>query len=227
MALILNIETATEICSIALGNDEQLLAIRESDAPYQHTSQITLLIEDCLKEAGVGLEDLDALAVSRGPGSYTALRVGSATAKGICYALNKPMIEVDTLQAIAWGTYQKEQLEAWYCPMIDARRMEVYMAVFDEKIQQVRAPEAVIVDEQTLDSWLEKGGKVVCSGNGAEKCKDLWPDRNVLFSEVRCSALHMLSLAANSFRQQDFVDKAYYTPFYLKPPNITTPKKIW
>lgn len=224
MPLILLIETATDICSIGLSRGGRLLCLRDAEANYQHAAQITLLIGRCLEEAGIELEGLDAVALSSGPGSYTSLRVGAATAKGICFSLGKPLIVVDTLQALALACLQREREEALYYPMIDARRMEVYTAGFDAANERMEAPKAIVVDERTFREQQQAGHRIVLCGNGAEKCRAVLPAGNILFSPVLCSAAHLLPLALIACEQGKFEDVAYYSPFYLKPPNITTPR---
>ena len=225
MALILNIETATEICSVAISEGEQLLTLQESDDPFSHSKIITLLIEKCVKETKINLRDLDAVAVSQGPGSYTALRVGASAAKGICYALNKPLIAVDTLQSIALATYEKEKTEALYCPMIDARRMEVYCKMFDVGNKAVTKLESKVIDESSYNNYFASNQKIIFSGNGAEKCMAVLKSPLAVFSRVYCSAANLISLSQESYKEQKFTDPAYFIPNYHKSPNITTPKK--
>jgi len=225
MALILNIETATDVCSIALAKDGNVISIKESDEPYSHSKSITLLIQECIKEANEKLENLDAVAISEGPGSYTALRVGTSVAKGICYALNKPLIAIDTLKSIAWATQHKENLEGLYCPMIDARRMEVYYKIFDDDNLAVTKLEAKVIDESSYKDYFASNKKIIFSGNGAEKCKSVLQSPLAVFSNVICSAANMAILSQRSFEEQKFCDFAYFTPNYHKPPNITTPRK--
>ncbi|MBK7873510.1 MAG: tRNA (adenosine(37)-N6)-threonylcarbamoyltransferase complex dimerization subunit type 1 TsaB [Saprospiraceae bacterium] len=228
MPLILQIETATDVCSICISQNEELIALQEITQFSDHASKITLLIEACLQQANLTLKDLDAVAVSQGPGSYTALRIGVSTAKGICYALNKPLIAVDTLQALALATFQTEQKDALYCPMIDARRMEVYCAIFDQDSQLIKEATALKIEETTFDNYFTKGQNIVFSGNGAEKCKAILTSEFAHFSPIVCSAKHLIPLAFQAFQNEHFADLAYFEPFYLKPPNITTPKKnIW
>ncbi|MCO6476609.1 MAG: tRNA (adenosine(37)-N6)-threonylcarbamoyltransferase complex dimerization subunit type 1 TsaB [Phaeodactylibacter sp.] len=224
MSLILHIETATDICSIGLSRGSRLISLHNAAAGYQHAAQITLLIQRCLEEGGVKMEELDALSLSSGPGSYTSLRVGAATAKGICYTLDKPLIVVDTLRALALASLKQEREEALYYPMIDARRMEVYTAGFDAANEQVEAAQAIIVDEGAFREQLRAGHRIVLSGNGAEKCREVLPEENIIYSPVECSAAHLLPLALIAYEQERFEDAAYYSPFYLKPPNITKPK---
>lgn len=225
MPQILHIETATDICSIGISQDETLLALQEITHFADHASKITLLIEACLQEAKLSLNDLDAVAVSQGPGSYTALRIGVSTAKGICYALNKPLIAVDTLQALALATFNAERKDALYCPMIDARRMEVYAAIFDQANQIVEEATALKIEADSFDVYFKAGQDLVFAGDGAEKCKSVFTGAFAHFSPIVCSARHLIPLALQAFQNQQFSDLAYFEPFYLKPPNITTPKQ--
>ena len=225
MPLILNIETATEVCSVCLSQNGAALALRESTSGQDHAAQITMMIADCFREAGLELAALDAVAVSDGPGSYTSLRIGLATAKGICYALDKPLIAVSTLQAIAWAAAVEIPDTDIYVPMIDARRMEVYLQAFGRAIHPINEAEAIILHPELLDAWLQAGQSVVCAGNGSDKAQAILARAGVSFSGARCSALHLISLSEAAFAKADFADIAYHAPFYLKPPNITTPRK--
>ncbi len=226
MALILNIESATGICSVGLSKGDELLALVENHEGNVHSEKITLLIADCMRDAGYELEAIDAVSVSEGPGSYTSLRVGSAVAKGICYALNKPMIAVSTLKSLAKASFAKEGIDsATYIPMIDARRMEVYMAVYDSDLQQLAPISAKVLDEQTMNEWKIYTGPLVISGSGMEKSKTVLKGSDVVFSEVLCSAAHVAPLAHQKYQNNVFTDMAYFSPMYFKAPNITVSKK--
>ncbi len=226
MALILNIESATDICSVCLSRGESVLALVENHDGNVHSEQMTLLIARCMEEAGLQLEDLDAVAVSSGPGSYTSLRVGSSVAKGICYALDKPLIAINTLQSIALASFEKENIgPGVYVPMIDARRMEVYMAMFDQNNKKLTNIEAKILDENTVNDWAAQKGPFIISGSGMEKSKTVLKSPNISFSLVLCSATHMVKLAYSAYQNKDFTDLAYFSPTYFKAPNITVSKK--
>lgn len=227
MAILLHIETATERCSVALAEGARLLSLQESEAAFSHASQLTLLIAAALKAAGLSMDQLAAVALSSGPGSYTGLRIGSATAKGICYAQDLPLIAVDTLQSLALASRQK-QLDApvLYAPMIDARRMEVYTAGYDFNNELTMKMQALILDELAFKHYFDQGYSIVFSGNGSAKCRDLFPSEKAIFSPVLCSAAHLIPLAEKAFQAQNFVDQAYFSPTYFKAPNITKPKKI-
>lgn len=224
MALILNIETSTEICSVCISKDDEVIALKETVEPYLHSKMITLLIEQCISSAKTTLKDLDAVAVSSGPGSYTALRIGFSTAKGICYALDKPLIIVDTLKALALTTQAKEKQDGLYCPMIDARRMEVYTQILNNKNEPVTNLEAKVINDSSYKDYFESEKLLIFSGNGAEKCKTVLQSPFAFFSDVVCSATNMSPLSQKSFQFTKFSELAYSIPNYLKSPNITTPK---
>ncbi len=227
MPLILHIETATEVCSIGLSDNGIILALEESSEPYQHASEVTLLIENCIRKANVTLSALDAVAVSTGPGSYTALRVGASTAKGICYALDKPLIAVDTLMSLARASSEEMAEEnVLLCPMIDARRMEVYTRLYDHRMNEVRALQSLIVEKDSFDEFFAMGKHILFSGNGAPKCKEVLQQPQAHFSRIVCSAQHLIALAEEHYQAQSFVDIANHTPNYFKAPNITTPRKF-
>ena len=225
--IILNIESATGVCSVCISKGTEILAIQTADEVFQHAKVLTGLIGDCLKTSGLTLAEMDAVALSSGPGSYTSLRVGASTAKGICYALGKPLISVDTLQSLAIAA-QKEMPEndALYCPMIDARRMEVYCNIFNEKGRPVSKPSAKVITESSFSDFFSNAKKMVFCGNGAAKCKEVIASPKVVFSPSECSAAYLPAISTVQFEKEVFEDVAYFTPLYLKPPNITTPKNM-
>lgn len=226
MATILLLETATERCSVGLATDGQLIALREADEVYQHAARITLLIEETLSEAGQALAAIDAIALSSGPGSYTSLRVGTSTAKGIGFALQKPLIAVDTLAALARAArHPDDATDTLYIPMIDARRMEVYTAIYDHQGQELLSPHAAVIQSDSFAFYRKQGHPIVFCGNGAEKCQSVLsgPDLRYRTNTV-CSAAHLSVLAEQAFEQMEFKDLAYYEPHYLKPPNVTRPR---
>jgi tRNA threonylcarbamoyladenosine biosynthesis protein TsaB len=225
MALLLCIETATEVCSVAISKDRELLALKEVEDAFAHSAKLTLFIKDCIASANVKLADLEAIAISSGPGSYTALRVGISTAKGLCYALGIPLIEVNTLQSLALATAKQLQLsDVLYCPMIDARRMEVYTALFDASGRSLTATQPLIVEDNSFENYFNRGQTIVFIGNGAAKCQLVLHSPFAQFEQVKCSAAHLIDLAFENFQYHKFVDVAYFEPFYGKLPNITTPK---
>ncbi|MEA3504823.1 MAG: tRNA (adenosine(37)-N6)-threonylcarbamoyltransferase complex dimerization subunit type 1 TsaB [Bacteroidota bacterium] len=218
MALILSIETSTSILSVALARDGKVLEFKEVDGRNSHSEYITLFIEEVLKLSGVTLNELDAVAVSGGPGSYTGLRIGVSTAKGLCYSKDIPLIAVSTLKSIAFATADKykDDEKAVFCPMIDARRMEVYAALFDNENNEIREIAADIIDEKSYLEYLDKS-RVVFSGDGAAKCKETIIAENALFyDEIKTSARYIAPIAEKCFNEKKFVDVAYFEPFYLK-----------
>lgn len=224
MSLILNIESATNICSVCVCEGERVLAQQEILNTQNHAAQITLLITACLQEVNLHLRDLSAVALSHGPGSYTSLRVGASTAKGICYALDLPLIAVDTLASLAAAT--GAATDEWIVPMIDARRMEVYCSVFNAKGEKLQANEAKIIDNQSFSSFIAQGQRLVFCGNGAAKCKNILTSNLMRFeSEILCSARHLAPLSNRAFLAQTWQDLAYYAPDYGKAPNITISTK--
>ena len=221
MSLILNIETATGVCSVALARDGHFIGLKESNTKNSHSSVLTLFMDEVMKSAGIAFPDIDAVAVSEGPGSYTGLRIGVAAAKGLCYALEKPLIGVETLRAMAIGMLRsqsrEEEKNILYCPMIDARRMEVYCAIFDNKGDEIRETRAEIIDENSFMEYLGKN-RVVFAGDGALKCRPLFENHpNAVFSEdFQTSAKFMISLSEEKFSKKNFEDLAYFEPYYLK-----------
>ena len=211
--MILCLETATPSCSVALVHKGEVLACEEDPKGQNHSEKITLFIDSVMKKAGISYNDLDAVAVSMGPGSYTGLRIGVSTAKGICYAVSKPLIAVETLHAMAYGCKNNGIL----IPMIDARRMEVYAAIFDENINKIKDTEAVIIDENSFAD-LKKDHHLYLFGDGADKCAELFAndDKITVIKEFYCSAKYMNVIAQRKLDAKDFVDVAYFEPFYLK-----------
>lgn len=219
MAYILCIETATETCSVAVLENDKVIALEENHEGNAHASQITLLIEAVMKKAGIELNRLDAVAVSKGPGSYTGLRVGVSTAKGLCYGLDIPLISVNTLASLANGFVRRTnnfEPNALFVPMLDARRMEVYCAVFDDQLNFVRETEAKIIDENSFGELL-KDSKIYFWGSGAAKCSNIIEHQNAIFvNDYKCSAANMAALAYKKFVGKKFEDVAYFEPYYLK-----------
>ena len=219
LAKILNIETSTQVCSVALAVDGRVMAIEESFTKNAHAENITIFSEKVVTGAGLNFSDIDAVAVSKGPGSYTGLRIGVSTAKGYCYALDKPLIAVSTLRAMAAGMIENMDGtdDLLYCPMIDARRMEVYAAVFDTGLNEIMETKAVIVDENSFADLLS-ARKVVFGGDGAAKCKDvLGQNQNAVFiDDFNPSASYLAKLSEEKFKSRSFEDVAYFEPFYLK-----------
>ena len=219
MPYILHIETATRICSVGLSHYDTLIAIKEeNNGQYSHSSSLTPFIEEVLKIAGIAIKNLDAVAVSMGPGSYTGLRIGVSSAKGLCFALDIPLIAVNTMAILAGlaKEFITRQDVKYYIPMIDARRMEVYSAIFDSEGQQVASIKAEIIDSNSFNNYLEQGVVVFC-GDGAMKCRDKITHHNAVFlNDMHISAAGMPQLAYKSFTAKRFENLAYFEPFYLK-----------
>ena len=214
--MILCLETATPSCSVALVHNGEVLACEEDPQGQNHSEKITLFIDSVMKKAGISYNDLDAVAVSMGPGSYTGLRIGVSTAKGLCYAVSKPLIAIPTLEAMAYGG-KTIVTNGLFVPMIDARRMEVYAAIFDENINKIKDTEAVIIDGNSFAD-LKKDHHLYLFGDGADKCAELFEndDKITVIKEFYCSARYMNVIAQRKLDAKDFVDVAYFEPFYLK-----------
>ena len=216
--LLLSIDTSTRGCSVALHGDAGLLANYELYTDRSSSAMLTTLMSSTVEHAGYTLQDLDAVAVAKGPGSYTGLRVGVSTAKGLCYALDKPFIAINTLEAMALQVSPFFPKDFLFCPMIDARRMEVYASVFDAENNIVESTRAIILDENSFQNLLENH-KVVFFGDGAAKCKPLFeqnPNAFFISEEIRPSAKTVGKLAVKSFEKGEFEDVASFEPFYLK-----------
>ena len=229
--MILCLETSTAVCSVALVENGNVVAFRESLDGQNHAEKITIFIDEVMKEADVAYKDLDAIATSMGPGSYTGLRIGVSTAKGLCYAMEKPLIAIDTLAAMAHGFKVNETMRqqdnksmansqqptAILCPMIDARRMEVYTAFFNEKLERTSETEALVVDENSFME-LKQNHHLYLFGDGADKLAALFENEEniTVVEKFHCSAAYMATLADEAFKNKKFVDTAYFEPFYLK-----------
>ena len=219
--MILCLETATPVCSVALNDGCCTLALRETEGQNAHSEKITNFIREAMETAGIDYRQLDAVAVSKGPGSYTGLRIGVSTAKGICYAADVPLMAIDTLEAMAYG--MKEKLGSQLAendlliPMIDARRMEVYAAIFDAKLNKIEDTAALVIDENAFED-LRKDRRLWLFGDGAPKLSKLFENQpNItVIDGFKPSAAFMRNLADKALREHDFVDVAYFEPFYLK-----------
>ena len=222
MALILHIETATTNCSVALAKEGELLAIKEVSNGYSHAENLHVFIRELLISQEIAFEQLDAIAVSKGPGSYTGLRIGVSAAKGLCFALDKPLIAVDTLQTLAM---QVKEHGGLIVPMIDARRMEAYTAVFNGRFDKLREIKAEVLTEKSFVEELSTQ-QVVFIGNAVEKTQGVIVHENAEFrAGVLPSAREMCAVAFEAFKRQDFEDVAYFEPYYLKDFIVTPPKK--
>lgn len=228
MALILSIETSTTVCSVALNEGVETLASEILFTEQSHSTHLTLLIKEVFHKAGKVMNDLSAVAVSEGPGSYTGLRIGVSTAKGICYTLGIPLIGVSTLQAMAQQAAQTGQGQSadLLIPMLDARRMEVYTATFGLHMNMLNETQPMILDEQSFQETLVTN-KVLFFGNGSDKYRPLVNSENAQFlDDLIPQAWAVGELAAEKFVNKNFVDVAYFEPNYLKAYRATTPKKL-
>ncbi len=216
--LLLHIETATEICSVALSEGDKIVSVCDNSDGNSHSKNLLPFIDKIMKEANRELKELDGVVVSIGPGSYTGLRIGVSTAKGIAYSLQIPVITVGTLEGIANGCRSQiaDLSSLQIVPMIDARRMEVFAARYDADMNLIDDVAAVIVEEDSYAELLSKQRVVFC-GNGMPKCKELLSRfENAQFAEFPISAKFMLPTALKKWETEDFADVAYFEPFYLK-----------
>lgn len=226
MPTILQLETATPVCAVALSINGKTIALKEESAQNIHASKLTVFINEVMEQAGIKFNELDAVAVSKGPGSYTGLRIGVSTAKGLCFALDKPLIGINTLIMMAAGFLAEHpEYKGLVCPMIDARRMEVFTAVYDANLTEVETTNAKIVDELSFLTLLDQH-EITFIGNGAEKCSTMIQHQNARFLSTNFnSAVNMNSLANTAYKDKNFEDVAYFEPFYLKDFVFTVPKK--
>ncbi|GHT12951.1 tRNA (adenosine(37)-N6)-threonylcarbamoyltransferase complex dimerization subunit type 1 TsaB [Bacteroidia bacterium] len=217
MVKILCIESTENVCSVALSVDGKANFLHESVALCDHAATLAPFVAKVLSEAGISTNDIDAVAISKGPGSYTSLRIGVSTAKGLCFAAQKPLIAIGSLDGLAQQVLQAEQISpsTQICAMLDARRMEVYAAFFDAQGKAQSPPTPVIVDEQSFAQELQKG-KVLFVGSGAQKCSKVIHHPQSSFRSLSPSAVGLTALAHRAFEQQQFEDLAYFEPFYLK-----------
>lgn len=222
MAYILNIETSTKNCSVSIVENGKLISLKElNSGGYSHAEKLHPFIQDCMNDVGLTFNQIDAIAVGKGPGSYTGLRIGVSAAKGLCFANDIPLISINSLEVLANSCQGKSGV---IIPMIDARRMEVYSAIFDLEYTLLRETQAEIIDESSFLSYLEKD-KVYFLGDGAEKCKEILVHKNACFIDDKFpSAEQMSTLSFEKFKVHDFENVAYFEPFYLKD-FIVTPQK--
>ena len=229
--MILCIETATNICSVALCDQGKVLALRESSVDKSHAKLLTLFINDILENEGIDAKSLQAVAVSKGPGSYTGLRIGVSTAKGITYGAGVPLIAIGTLESMFHGLTGMKRVqniidkETLLCPMIDARRMEVYSALFDSSGKMINKISAEIIEKDSYHQQLEEG-RIIFFGNGAGKCSELITHKNALFvTDFELSAGFLANPSDSALKKETFEDIAYFEPLYLKDFIATIPRK--
>ena len=223
MAIILNIETSTKNCSVSIADSGKIIAFKElNNGNYSHAEVLHPFIESILKEGNISKSEINAIAVSKGPGSYTGLRIGVSAAKGLSFALNIPLISIDTLTSLSFAV-------AIDCgvivPMLDARRMEVYAAVFDKQHKRIREIKAEIIDKTSFSDELHKG-EVYFLGDGAHKCKEIITHKNAIFIDDKFpSSKEMAMLSYDKYRKGDIENIAYFEPFYLKDFIVIPEKK--
>ena len=227
MALILHLETATKMCSVSLANNGQEILTKEfSSEQFSHAEKLNVFIQEIFQESNYSISQLNAVAVSEGPGSYTGLRIGTSSAKGICYALDIPLIAINSLAALA-ASCKKEKGDSFVCSLFDAMRLEVYAAIFDSSGTIIFPTAAVILDENSFHEFLEKN-KILFVGPGAAKAQEIILHTNATFNlDISVSARGMIDLAHKKFMANDFVDLAYFEPFYLKDFIAGEKKKIF
>jgi tRNA threonylcarbamoyladenosine biosynthesis protein TsaB len=213
VSIILNIETAVQTSSICLAENDRPISVKINPSQKDSAAWLHVAINEIVSENHFNFQQLDAIAVSEGPGSYTGLRVGMATAKGLCYVLNRPLITINTLRMIASAVQKKH--EGLLCPMIDARRMEVFTAVFDQELNFVLAPTNIILNEDSFEELIQENNVLFC-GNGAHKFQQMVKHSNAVFDFNEADASAMTSLSYNKFLRGEFADLAYSQPFYGK-----------
>lgn len=225
--IILHIDTATEVCSVTISRGKEILHTVETAEPNQHASKLTLFIQEAFQQGGIHKEQLHAVAVSMGPGSYTGLRIGVSTAKGLCYGLGIPLIGINTLESMFEGYRRTNPLHenSLYWPMIDARRMEVYTATWNTAGQLLHPTSAEIIDDTSFDQYKDQ--QVFLFGSGAGKFENTFADKEHIHivSDFRHSSRSMCTLALQRFMDNSFEDLVYFEPFYLKEFIATTPRK--
>jgi len=221
MSRILHIDTSTNVCSVAISENSKVIASKETHERRSHASVLATFIDSCLQNAGFSVSQLDAIDVCKGPGSYTGLRIGVSTAKGLCYGSSLPLISVDSLSMLTHKVVQTnkdliENKDVWFCPMIDAKRSEVYTAFYDCNIERKVPINAVVLTYDSFKDILNKR-MVYCFGNGAEKAKDILRHHNVRYIDnIYPSADSMVAEAEKLYKHRQFEDVAYFEPLYLK-----------
>ena len=225
MHYILNIETATTVCSVSISQDGHILGYKEIDNGFTHSENLHLFINDLLIDFNISIKQLSAIAISKGPGSYTGLRIGVSAAKGLAYALNIPLISVDTLKIMAYQVSQLRTEFDFFCPMIDARRMEVYTCVYDTQLNSQILTQALIIDSLSIKTF-DSFSSICFFGDGMLKCKEVISllQNTVCIDNIKPSSQYMCALSYEKFLKEAFEDIAYFEPFYLKDFLITSKK---
>lgn len=226
MAYLLHIESTSTVCSVAISKDNELIAIKEINNGYTHAENLHVFVEQLFFETSLQAKDLNAISVSSGPGSYTGLRIGFSAAKGLAYALQIPLITIETLKALSSEVINTDNIDAIYCPLLDARRMEVYCAIYDNQLNEILPVQLLVLNEESIKIF-NKEKDIYFFGNGMSKSKILLQTLpNVHFiDDITASASSMVSLAFQKYTTQNFADMAYVEPNYLKEFFFTTAKK--
>lgn len=223
MSLILSLETSAKVCSVAVHDQGKLISSKEIHIEQSHASKLAVLIDEVIRESNTELNQFSAVAVSSGPGSYTGLRIGTSTAKGLCYALDIPLISIGSLELLGYQISKQNSAHAYLCPMIDARRMEVYCEVFDSLLNVVQPIEAKVIEPSSFAELLTEN-EIIFFGDGSDKCKDQITHPNANFvSGIYAAASEMGDLVYKKFQQQQFEDLASFEPHYLKEFMIKKP----
>jgi tRNA threonylcarbamoyladenosine biosynthesis protein TsaB len=229
--MILCLETATNLCSVALCDSAGVISLRESNESKSHASMLTIFIDEILKERGIRASDLEAVAVSKGPGSYTGLRIGVSVAKGIAYAASIPLIGIETTLSMFWGISENpnastgSDMNSLYCPMLDARRMEVYYAIYDSHGNKIKDISAEIISENSFIN-IPESQKIIFFGDGAIKCREVINRKNAFFADdFMISSSYMRKPVYKAFKDHNFEDVAYFEPLYLKDFITSKPRK--
>lgn len=226
MSLILSLETSAKVCSVAIHDDARLIATSEIHIEQSHASKLASLIDEVKTLAGIELNQLRGVAISSGPGSYTGLRIGTSTAKGLCFSLNIPLISIGSLELLAYQMKEYNLQQAYLCPMIDARRMEVYCLVADSSLKIIQPTKAKVIDESSFKEYLDKS-KVIFFGDGSDKCSDKIVNDNAFFIKgVYPKASHLGFMAFEKFKRNEVEDLVSFEPHYLKEFMIKQPKSI-
>jgi len=225
LSLLLHIDTATEVASVALSNNDTMIALLENHEQKEHASFVHVAIESLLKQSGHSVQELAAVSVTHGPGSYTGLRVGMSAAKGICYALNIPMVTVNTLKVMTVAAMEQvPDHQGWYVPMIDARRMEVFTAIYDAQLNEVMEPQSMVLEGTSFYKYMTKI-ILLYFGSGSDKFMTIEQHENARFANVQHTASQLVTLGWQGFQAKDFCDTAYAEPLYLKE-FFTTAKRV-
>lgn len=223
MNWILNIDTAVQSASVCLAANDEAVGIAINPSPKDQAAWLHMAIQQLLQQKNISLQQLNAIAISAGPGSYTGLRVGIAAAKGLCYALQIPLITISTLKMMAVAAMAEPT--DWLCPMIDARRMEAFTAIYDKQLNEIIPPHNIILTEESFTEFLKKH-TITFFGNGSNKFQTICRHPNAVFKQIETTAIHLTTLSYSCFQQKQFADLAYCEPYYGKAFYSPTPKKI-